>query len=103
MPSSQHTPGRTSRRPLTRIHRQGYRQVRSRARLAAAQAIRTSGRSGGSIPERPAELRRHVLKVAPMLLLDADSHYYEPGDCCTRYIEPKFRERTARIVKTDQG
>ena len=28
-------------------------------------------------------------------LIDCDNHYYEVDDCFTRYIESRFRERTA--------
>lgn len=38
-----------------------------------------------------------------MFLFDADSHYYEPSDCCTRYIEPEFRERTVWIDHAAKG
>ena len=32
-------------------------------------------------------------------LIDADQHYYEPDDCFTRYIAPKFRDRAVNIVR----
>jgi len=35
-------------------------------------------------------------------LFDADSHYYEPRDCFTRYIEPEYRDRAVRTV-VDRG
>ena len=31
--------------------------------------------------------------------VDADGHYYEPHDCFTRHIDPKFRERAVHVVK----
>jgi predicted TIM-barrel fold metal-dependent hydrolase len=31
-------------------------------------------------------------------LFDADSHYYEQRDCFTRYIEPRYRDRTVRVA-----
>ncbi len=36
-------------------------------------------------------------------LWDADNHYYEPADCFTRYLDPEMRERTVRLVTTDDG
>jgi len=38
-----------------------------------------------------------------MFLFDADSHYYEPSDCCTRYIDPEFRERTVWVDHAAAG
>ena len=32
-------------------------------------------------------------------LIDADQHYYEPDDCFTRYIDPKFRDRAITVVR----
>jgi len=29
-------------------------------------------------------------------IFDADNHYYEALDCCTRYIEPRYRDRAVR-------
>jgi len=34
-------------------------------------------------------------------LIDIDHHYYEPDDCCTRYLEPKFRDRAIHIDTLD--
>ena len=34
---------------------------------------------------------------------DADNHYYEAEDCFTRHIEPRFRERTLRLVAQPDG
>jgi len=36
-------------------------------------------------------------------LIDADSHYYEPRDFITRYIEPGFRDRAIRVRRTEDG
>ena len=36
-------------------------------------------------------------------LIDADSHYYEPRDFITRYIEPAFRDRAIRVRRTEDG
>jgi predicted TIM-barrel fold metal-dependent hydrolase len=30
-------------------------------------------------------------------LFDADNHYYEPPDCFTRYIEPKYRDKAIEL------
>lgn len=38
-----------------------------------------------------------------MFLFDADSHYYEPSDCCTRYIDPQFRDRTVWVDSSLEG
>lgn len=32
---------------------------------------------------------------------DADKHYYEALDCCTRYIEPSHRRLAVRFEKQD--
>jgi predicted TIM-barrel fold metal-dependent hydrolase len=31
-------------------------------------------------------------------VIDFDNHYYEPDDCCSRHIEPKYRDRAIRVV-----
>ncbi len=36
-------------------------------------------------------------------LVDADSHYYEPDDCCTRHLEPAFRDRAVHVVRKPDG
>ena len=33
--------------------------------------------------------------------IDADNHYYEPLDSCTRYLDPAFRRRACEVL--DQG
>jgi predicted TIM-barrel fold metal-dependent hydrolase len=33
-------------------------------------------------------------------LTDADNHYYEPDDCFTRHIDPRFRDRAVRVVRS---
>ncbi|MCH2171347.1 amidohydrolase [Myxococcota bacterium] len=35
--------------------------------------------------------------------IDADNHYYEPDDCCTRHIESKYRDRAVRVVENSDG
>jgi predicted TIM-barrel fold metal-dependent hydrolase len=37
------------------------------------------------------------------LLVDADSHVLEPPDVWQRHIEPRFRERAVRVVRSDAG
>jgi predicted TIM-barrel fold metal-dependent hydrolase len=32
-------------------------------------------------------------------IVDADNHYYEPDDCFSRHIEPRFRDRCVHIVR----
>jgi len=34
-------------------------------------------------------------------LIDFDQHYYEPDDCCTRYLEPRFRDRAVHVGELD--
>lgn len=36
-------------------------------------------------------------------LVDADTHYYEPRDCFTRYIEPEFADKAVRRLVDDEG
>ena len=36
-------------------------------------------------------------------LFDSDNHYYEPRDCFSRYIEPRFRDKAIRVVRDDAG
>jgi len=37
------------------------------------------------------------------LAVDADNHYYEPDDCCTRYLDPRFRDRAVHVVRAADG
>jgi predicted TIM-barrel fold metal-dependent hydrolase len=34
-------------------------------------------------------------------LFDADNHYYEPRDCFSRFIEPRYRDKAIRVVEQD--
>ena len=34
-------------------------------------------------------------------IFDADNHYYEALDCCTRHIDPRLREKAVHFVKRD--
>lgn len=36
-------------------------------------------------------------------LFDADNHYYEPRDCYTRHIEPRFRDRAIHVERDADG
>ena len=36
-------------------------------------------------------------------LIDADSHYYEPRDFITRYIEPAYRDRAIHVRRSEEG
>ena len=36
-------------------------------------------------------------------LFDADSHYYEPRDAFTRYMEPAFRDKAVHVRPDDDG
>ena len=36
-------------------------------------------------------------------IIDVDQHYYEPVDCCTRHLDPKFRDHALRVVVGDDG
>jgi predicted TIM-barrel fold metal-dependent hydrolase len=42
----------------------------------------------------------HVDERVPTALWDADNHYYEPRDCFTRYLDPKFADRAIE-ARTD--
>jgi predicted TIM-barrel fold metal-dependent hydrolase len=35
--------------------------------------------------------------------VDFDNHYYEPDDCCSRHIEPKYRDRAIRVVPSAEA
>jgi predicted TIM-barrel fold metal-dependent hydrolase len=39
----------------------------------------------------------------PYRLIDADSHYYEPDECCTRHLEARYRERAVHCVRASDG
>ncbi len=41
--------------------------------------------------------------VRDIRLFDADNHYYEPRDCYTRHIEPKYRDRAIHVVRDTDG
>ena len=34
-------------------------------------------------------------------MIDFDQHYYEPDDCCTRYLEPRYRDRAIHVGERD--
>lgn len=36
-------------------------------------------------------------------IVDADNHYYEPDDCFSRHIDPRFRDRCVHIVRSGEG
>jgi len=36
-------------------------------------------------------------------LFDADNHYYEPRDCFTRFIEPRYREKAIHVERDGAG
>lgn len=36
-------------------------------------------------------------------IVDVDQHYYEPIDCCTRHLDPKFRDHALRVVVGADG
>lgn len=40
---------------------------------------------------------------AGIRLIDADTHYYEPDDCFTRYLDPAFRDRALTVRPSDDG
>ncbi|WP_375501598.1 amidohydrolase family protein [uncultured Jatrophihabitans sp.] len=37
------------------------------------------------------------------LMIDADTHYYEPADCFTRFMDPKLRESAITIEINERG
>ena len=38
-----------------------------------------------------------------MHLVDVDQHYYEPADCCTRHLDPAFRDRAVHVAPDADG
>ena len=34
-------------------------------------------------------------------IFDADNHYYEALDCCTRHIEPRYRAKAVRYEQRE--
>jgi predicted TIM-barrel fold metal-dependent hydrolase len=36
-------------------------------------------------------------------LFDADNHYYEPTDCFTRYLEPRYRDKAIALREVEPG
>ncbi len=44
------------------------------------------------------------MKALDFVPVDADNHYYEPHDCCTRHLEAKFRNgRACHVAKNAEG
>ena len=37
------------------------------------------------------------------LIVDVDQHYYEPVDCCTRHLDPAFRDRSVHVAPDADG
>ena len=45
-----------------------------------------------------------MARLAPdYRLVDADNHYYEPDDCCTRHLEARFRDRAVHVETLPDG
>ena len=42
-------------------------------------------------------------KAMTVDIVDSDTHYYEPPDCFTRYIEPRFRDSAITVADPDAG
>ena len=36
-------------------------------------------------------------------VIDGDNHFYEPDDCCTRHLDPKFKDRAVHVVRPGEG
>lgn len=36
-------------------------------------------------------------------IIDVDQHYYEPIDCCTRHLDPKFRDCALHVAPGENG
>ena len=36
-------------------------------------------------------------------VVDADNHYYEPDDCCTRHLEARYRDRAVHVETREDG
>jgi len=43
------------------------------------------------------------MPTLPYAIYDADNHYYEPDDCFTRHIEPRWKSRTVHIERSGAG
>jgi len=41
--------------------------------------------------------------MRPYQLFDADNHYYEPEDCVSGWVEPRYRERALRVETLPDG
>jgi predicted TIM-barrel fold metal-dependent hydrolase len=39
----------------------------------------------------------------PMRIVDVDQHYYEPLDCCTRHLDPAYRDHSLHVAVNDEG
>lgn len=37
------------------------------------------------------------------LAIDADNHFYEPDDCCTRHLDPRFKDRAVHVRRQAEG
>src|SRR5215510_11268624 len=36
-------------------------------------------------------------------VVDADNHYYEPDDCCTRHLEARYKDRAVHCLRDADG
>lgn len=36
-------------------------------------------------------------------IIDVDQHYYEPYDCCTRHLDPAYRDHALHVAVNDEG
>lgn len=36
-------------------------------------------------------------------IIDVDQHYYEPFDCCTRHLDPAYRDQALHVAVNDEG
>jgi predicted TIM-barrel fold metal-dependent hydrolase len=36
-------------------------------------------------------------------IIDIDQHYYEPFDCCTRHLDPKYRDHALHVAVNAEG
>ncbi len=43
------------------------------------------------------------MEALPYRAFDADNHFYEPRDCFTRYIEPKYRDHVVHTRPAENG
>ena len=41
--------------------------------------------------------------ASEIAIVDFDQHYYEPVDCCTRHLDPRFADQAVHVAPGDDG